>query len=198
MGVLRQGYEAYCLYLALKRHFTSSYDFFKYNGKVNATPSAFERRRDKYLFVQLAKHHDIQGLMIANILENPEKTWVGDLLTAESNDKYLQWKARQQSLTRHFTDQLSRLDDDFDSNFVTEDGKIPKALQALRRKDISYETLLILDQLCGFFDIWTKNVQPVVWENVRMIADKYRQFLDYDEAKMRAIALKHFAKSENP
>ena len=30
----KDAYEVYCYFLALKQHFTSNYDFFKYNGKV--------------------------------------------------------------------------------------------------------------------------------------------------------------------
>ena len=41
-------HETYQKYMALKRHFTSDYDIFKYNGKVkNTEHSRFEVRRDK-------------------------------------------------------------------------------------------------------------------------------------------------------
>ena len=41
-------HETYQKYMALKRHFTSDYDIFKYNGKVkNTEHSGFEVRRDK-------------------------------------------------------------------------------------------------------------------------------------------------------
>ena len=41
-------FEAYCQFLALKLHFTTDhYDYFKYNGKHNATPASFEKRTDK-------------------------------------------------------------------------------------------------------------------------------------------------------
>ena len=45
-------FQAYTLYLALKQHFTPGrgYDFFKYNGKTNASKNAFETRKDKYFF----------------------------------------------------------------------------------------------------------------------------------------------------
>ena len=51
----REGYDAYCLYLAINNHFHSdSYDFFKYNGKVSAKLESFMKRKDKY-------HGSLQG-----------------------------------------------------------------------------------------------------------------------------------------
>ena len=46
----KDAFEVYICYLAMKRHFTSSYDYFKYNGKVNARVDAFENRKDKFFF----------------------------------------------------------------------------------------------------------------------------------------------------
>ena len=49
-------FEAYIQFLALKLHFTSEhYDYFKYNGKHNATMASFEKRTDKRFFKRLAK-----------------------------------------------------------------------------------------------------------------------------------------------
>jgi len=44
-------YQVYTEYLALKSHFTNkNYDYFKYNKKVRATLTSFNRRKDKYFF----------------------------------------------------------------------------------------------------------------------------------------------------
>ena len=44
-------YNCYCLYLAMKNHFTQEeYDFFKYNGKINAIKESFLSRKDRYQF----------------------------------------------------------------------------------------------------------------------------------------------------
>ena len=49
----REGFDAYCLYLAINNHFnTESYDFFKYNGKVPVKLPAFLKRNDKYHFAK--------------------------------------------------------------------------------------------------------------------------------------------------
>jgi hypothetical protein len=52
------GFTAYSEYLAIKRHFTTKYDYFKYNGKVNVSKESFESRRDAYQFQRLSKKKD--------------------------------------------------------------------------------------------------------------------------------------------
>ena len=51
-------FEAYKEYIALKLHFTSDYDYFKYNGKTNVTLHRFEERKDKYHYKRLAKKYE--------------------------------------------------------------------------------------------------------------------------------------------
>ena len=87
----RNAYDTYIAYLALQRHFTSSYDYFKYNGKVNASPQSFEIRKDKFQFYKLSKHNDYKNYIVANMVNSDKKIWVGDLLTNESDDIYKQW-----------------------------------------------------------------------------------------------------------
>lgn len=44
-------FEVYVNYLALKSHFSSpKYDYFKYNKKVRASLTSFNKRKDRYFF----------------------------------------------------------------------------------------------------------------------------------------------------
>ena len=64
-------HETYQKYMALKRHFTSDYDIFKYKGKIkNVEHSRFEVRRDKMFFHKLSKLKDAESFMLANMLAN--------------------------------------------------------------------------------------------------------------------------------
>ena len=82
-------YEAYQTFLAIKQHFTSSYDFFKYGGKVKANASSFDQRRDKFYFQKLARHRDLRGFLVSNFIDRDIK-WVGELITDESESVYKQ------------------------------------------------------------------------------------------------------------
>ena len=77
----REGFDAYCLYLAINNHFnTESYDFFKYNGKVPVKLPAFLKRNDKYHFAKLAREHrdELRDFLVANL--SKEKYYVKNLL----------------------------------------------------------------------------------------------------------------------
>ena len=56
------GYNAYIEYLAIKKHFTSSYNYHKYNGKVNASFETFVQRRDAFFFQKSVKNPTHKGL----------------------------------------------------------------------------------------------------------------------------------------
>jgi hypothetical protein len=189
------GYEAYKLYVAMKNHFNSqTYDFFKYGGKTRASLAAFEKRNDKHFFNVLAKHKDCQNYILANIVEGGPDLWVGDIANeqqAESN--YLRWKARTESMTYNFTNDLDQLLTDYDDNLKVNDGQHPHLLKLVIQKSISLETLVILNDLCGFFKYWSRNItDPVVWPRYKMLAKKYRPFVPFDPQKTKKIVIDKF------
>ena len=181
-------YEAFQLYTALRLHFTSSsYDYFKYQGKTRTDHRVFERRKDKYHFYKLSKHRDPQGLIVSNFAEG-NGSWIGDLLTEEAGERYTNWLSRQQSLTYQFSSDLGRFDDNFVSHFKVKEGQHPDILVALKRGEISIETLAILNNLLNFFPIWDKKISdPVLWPNVRDRCLKYSPFIKYDKTKVKQI-----------
>ncbi len=86
------GYEAFTLYHVLKLHFTSGYDFFKYNGKTNITIETFEKRKDKYHFYKLSRKfnnrkNDYVDFVISNFLHN-DNCWAGTLLDDDFTKSY--------------------------------------------------------------------------------------------------------------
>ena len=49
---------AFQMFLALKLHFTTKYDYFKYNGKTRADVQGVQYRRDKWNYVKIAKKYE--------------------------------------------------------------------------------------------------------------------------------------------
>ena len=97
----REGFDAYCLYLAINNHFhTESYDFFKYNGKVPVKLPAFLKRNDKYHFAKLAREHrdELKDFLVANL--SKQKYYVKNLLDQECVDNYKEFKKKKQMLTK--------------------------------------------------------------------------------------------------
>ena len=180
-------YEAYQTFLAIKQHFTSSYNFFKYGGKVKANPSSFEQRRDKFYFQKLSRHRDLRGFLVSNFVDRDIK-WVGELITDESESVYKEWQKRNESLTYIVTEELSLLEDDFISFFKVKEGQHPKLLSLFKQNKISAETLCILNDLLSFFELWDKKIEdPVIWPSVRDRLLNYQPFVQYDKSKLKKV-----------
>jgi hypothetical protein len=179
-------FDAYVMYIALKRHFSSSYDYVKYNGKVNVSVASLEKRRDKYSFHKLAKQPDPFGLAVANLFEDTSK-WVGDLFDDEAQRVYTAMKKRRETLSYTFKDQLLSIDN-FKDSFTVVDGQHPPLLKAYLRGKIGPETLIILNSLGGFFDSWdAKITETYQWPEVKFKLNKLAQFFDFDRAKFKKI-----------
>ena len=107
------GYEAFSLYTSLKLHFNSdSYDYFRYNGKVNTSVDAFENRKDKWHFYKLSRRFDNEeqgrDFIVANLVHD-SNVWIGHLLTNESDIEYRKRQKVIQSLTYTFTNEIASL-----------------------------------------------------------------------------------------
>lgn len=182
-------------YVALKQHFTSkSYDYFKYHGKTrSSTPQSYNQRKDKIFFMKLAKHQDPKNFLVANFVES-DNAWIGDLAYNEhAQENYTRWTKRIQSLSYVFKEDIKKLKEDFDSNFIVKDGQHPHALRLYLSKQITIETLVILIDVVRCFSHWQKQMQDdIVWKDLSHKLVKYKPFLAYDRAKMKNILLDHF------
>lgn len=185
-------FETYALFLALKNHFTQkSYDFFKYNGKTNASPDSFMGRRDRIQFQKLARRVDkeqMQDYIVANLIEG--KSWVGDFLDDNATDNFMTYTKRKQALTYTFTNDLDRL---FTSHtpttvFKVTNNQLPPILNSLISREICPETFAIVDHYIGFSKIFDKKLgDDFIWSKSRSLATKLYPFIQYDKDKLRKI-----------
>jgi hypothetical protein len=190
------GYEAFCIYNALKLHFTQkSYDFFKYNGKSKISVDAFEVRKDKYHFYKLSRKFDdaeeYKTFLISNFLTNSsKKSWIGSFMDDQAFDEFKKRKKILQSLTYRFTEDCKLLfsDDKNPNDYLKTTGDYPELLVKTLQKDINLETLIILNGLLNFFPLWNKKINDTIrWPEFQMMCLKYEPFIDYDKAKCRSI-----------
>lgn len=178
-------FESYHLFLSLKQHFNrDSYDFFKFNGKTNASVSSFNSRKDKYFYYKLSKTSDPRGLILSNILEN-NKLWVKDLFSDSARSIYAQWKSRTESFSYVFTNEISDLTRD---KLVVKNGQHPKLLTNYIRGKVSHETMIVLNQFGKFFSLWNENITDnVVWPDIYKKLNKYQPFVKYNPIKCKKI-----------
>lgn len=186
-------FEVYTTYLGMKNHFTKDkYDFIKYSGRTRASVASFNKRRDRYFFERMSRKKDdneIVNYFIANFIshDDPGKVWIGEIIqNGETNFK--EWQRRNQSLSYIFGNEVEGIftRDNFDSYFHTQ-GQHPKILKAYMRKDISLETLVILDKILGFRSRLDKKLDDPIWSTVSLKMKKYEPFLNIDVFKFKRI-----------
>jgi len=189
----QDAFAIYIYYLALKRHFTTDYDFFKYNGKVKSSQQAFENRKDKFFFYKLSRRKDAKEFILANMIAEPT-LWIGDVLDNERAEEIFQeWTKRQQSLSQVFKNDLSELNPDFNSNLLVKDGQYPYLLKLYNMRRVNTETLVIIDDLVGNFSYWEKKIaDPIIFPSINRLVSKVRPFIQYERAKMKSILVEQF------
>jgi T4 gene Gp59 loader of gp41 DNA helicase/T4 gene Gp59 loader of gp41 DNA helicase C-term len=188
------GYATFALYHTLHLHFTQkSYNYFKYHGKCNIGKDAFLNRRDKYIFYAISRKYNLEDakqFFIANLLHKP-KAWIGELNSVEADEVYLTWKKRNQALTYTFEQDIISLFDSVETPndlLVVRDGQEPKLLKELYYENIAPETLIILNRLLNFFDMWDEKIQDdIVYPAAMFKLKKYEPFVDFDVAKFKKI-----------
>ena len=187
------GFEAFALYNALKTHFTSSsYDFFKYNGKTNVSKDSFMKNKAKYQFYKLSRKYSLEQLrnfFLANFIYG-DSTWVGEMLGPEGDKAYSKWQKTNQSLTYVFENDIIGLvgNDAPEQMLVVNDGQHQKLLREVMSGSIAIETMVILNDIMHFFPMWNRKISDdIIWPNWRLKCEKYAPFVTYDKVKFKNI-----------
>lgn len=180
-------YEAFKLYLALKRHFTSSYDFHKYGGKLKVTEATFEKRNDKAFFFKLAKHPDLQGLLVSTFVQKGD-LWVGDIIhNQEVAQLHQEWKKVQESFVYSFKNDLAALPG-IEKSIEVVAGQHPLLLQRVLSHQTRIETMMALNGAIRFVPSWNeKIIDPIVWPDVRFKCRKYLPFITIDKVQIEKV-----------
>lgn len=185
-------YNCYCLFIALKNHFTQeSYDFFKYAGKTSISKEAFLSRQDRYKFQKLCRvceEHEMTDFLVSNFTKG--RKWVGEFLDEEAKIVYQEYVNRKQNLCDIFANDLQNL---FGKNntqiFKAKGGEYPHIIYAYMQGEITLETFSILDQYIEFSkkynDVYGKD--DVLWGKIRLLSKKFIPFLHYDKMKIKNI-----------
>ena len=187
------GFEAYEMYHGLKLHFTSNYDYVKYNGKTNVNKQQFMLRKDKFQFYKLSrkyKRDELFGFYVANMLVNP-KIWVGELLTEDADSEYKVWQKTQQSISYVFEQDLHSLFDSVNNPeelLKVVDGQYPLLYTLYTQGKSTKETLIILNEILNFMSMWVKKVDDdIIFPEFIKSCEKYKPFLNYYKVKLKNL-----------
>jgi len=186
----REGFDAYCLYLAINNHFnTESYDFFKYNGKVPVKLPAFLKRNDKYHFAKLAREHreELKDFLVANL--SKQKYYVKNLLDNECIENYKEYKKKKQKLSYCVIQDMRYLKDAYeDINIVLEceNGQHPPLLREYLGKKIEAETFIYFDYMFGIFTDYDERIQEqFIWPKEKNKLIKLKPFVELSRLQLR-------------
>jgi len=186
-----EAFDAYRMYLGLKLHFTTDYDYERYGGKTSATKHSFLKRKDRNFFAKVARKYgeSTEDYFVSNFVCSP-KGWLGDF----NETNYNNWMKYRQSLTYNFINEMSFLFsqiENFDELFSCQKGKHPVLLRNYLAKRINLQTMVILQGLVNYVKQFDKELKDdLVWPDSRRLIVKYGTFLDYDKEKCKVQLLK--------
>ena len=191
------GFDVFRTYLAVKLHFTSDYDYFEFDGKVNAKLDTFTKRNDRYFFHKLSKQYDQKNIVdffVANFVYDNKK-WVGNLLQNDGKEIYLDFKKRKEAFGYHFRNDLVSINNDFtrsnisfDDGFICRGGQHPRLLRLLIQKRASFQTIAVLDHFLSFSKNWDKEItEKVVWPKISSTLTKLKPFVKFNMTECKLI-----------
>lgn len=187
------GYNLYCTYQAIKLHFSSEgYNFFQYDGKTRVSIDAFQKRRDKFLFHRLARKYrddEMVPFLVANFVHSDDN-WTKSLLEDEAEQTYREWKRTTDSMSKVYTEDLQKIatKDNFNDLFKVEDGQHPKLLVLFMQKEVTMETMVILNNIFDFVKIWDKKItDDIIYPKISRKIRKYGAFLSVSVDKYKLL-----------
>ena len=189
---IMDAFNAFKIYMGLKAHFNSDYDFTMYGGKTRASKYSYLKRKDIHFFGKVASKYgdDTQDFFVSNFLKN-EKGYIG-----EFNDRnFTDWKKRHQSLKYMFEQDMNLLLNqvtDFNKLFVVENGQHPILFRNYLSQRINIETMIILNKLVNYQKDWDKQIsENIIWPNHKNKLNNYDSLLTINETeyKMKVLNL---------
>ena len=197
------GFDVYQTYLAMKLHFTKdNFDFFQYGGRASAKEETYQQRSYFYFFETLARKltkQETQEYLLASFVlsEDPKKVWIGDI-KRDGRDNWLVWQKQIQSRKYLFEQDIGRLVNylertelTFNDLFTTSGGH-PPLLKLFLKKEVSLDTLIIMDIILKFSKQWDTALRDPLWENVSFKIKKYKPFLSIPSDKYKQVLREKF------
>lgn len=190
------GYTAYRLFTAINLHFTNpKYDLLKYNGRIRCPRETYENRRDRKLFERLANRHSSERDLIQFIVANyayDNRGLVWDL-NGDSEEHYITWTKRKESISEVFREDLSKIFFHAEKNKlclrqifdIDEKNEYPELLKLFLSKDITIETMVILNQLTGYIEKWHPLI--LLWHDLFLKINRLTTFVKYDIVRIQTI-----------
>ena len=173
----KAGYNAYKLYLALQRHFSTEYDFFKYNGKVNTSVEAYYKRPDAFSFEKLSNivlEDEMIDFFVCHFVENP-KMWIRNM--SKSNLEV--YRAKIKNFPTKFREDLQYISQFSLPDLMKCENDIPEIHKMVISNKISLETVIAMNKFYPFIEKHKEKCSvPFVWPDYVQKLTKYQPFFE--------------------
>lgn len=179
--------DVFQMYLAVKHHFTSEYDFFRYKGRLNSKACSYENLVSKPYYNairKLSRTYEAKQLceyFVSNMLIN-EGAYLYDV-EAEGKRIYHDFIRRKESRTYIFKQDINRvcmeLEKKQQSNFwnsvEVHDGQHPLLFRMFVGSYLAPETMCLLYKINDYLTEWDAKVSdtifyPVVSRQIRKLS----------------------------
>ena len=191
-------FDSYRLYMAVKLHFSGSYDAIKYQFKTSAAKSStFEAHKNRFFFERVARRYSTQDQTIAyyvwNVIEGND--WIGSMKETPLEQK----RAYLESYSYNIKSEIEAMKSKgtFDSLLFPYNGLQPKIFDLVDDGSISLETVTVINTIVNFLD--SSNFECIedalgMFESKKRMVIKYQPFLKdiIDYTKIRSILISGF------
>lgn len=183
----------YRYYVAMKAHFTSeAYNIIKSQGRTKVSIQSYQNNRQVNSSIKrLAKKMTIEqamDFMIANFVAGDE---YGGIFNPDAQDVVKAWKARMESISYHFENDLHTMEQEcgsIEEALTSLAPSHPAALKLLYQNKICIETLVLLSGLTNFRQpLDTELKSDILWRKTSLILRKYKPFVKYNKSRIEEI-----------
>lgn len=187
-------YNAYVEFTSLNLHFTTKFDYHKYQGKPRSlTKESFLKRKDHFIWKRASgiKHFDKRVIAFFGHDWKTQTVNVREVLSDEGDRRFVDWSRNQQSYRYLLRQRLKCLDNDFDTNIHCEDGVKPLLFTKMLSGEILLDDVILINRLINMFPMWDSKLEGnLVWQQARKKLIKYEPFVD--DLDIRNVLIEHF------
>jgi hypothetical protein len=194
-----EGFKAYKVYVALRAHFTGTYDYIKYGGKMKVGEQAFLKRRDRFFFAKIERKYskELEFFFVSNFI-NDTTNWSGTLVNNQATQIYDEWQKRIGSLGYMFEQDCLHLASvgSFTELIQCDNLNHPLLLKEFLGNRISLETLCVLNSIINLVGRWKLEEDfDIVWKETKQRIIKYSPFINIEPRRFAKILRKVFDES---
>jgi len=183
-----EGTRAYTTFVALRLHFTTDFDYIKYNGKARSiSDEKLQSRKDYDHFRRIERRYGdhLQDFIVANLV-NEHTAWINDLVKPRADVVFNTWKKNIENIVPNVEEDLKGLDQHM---FSAGKETHPPLLKKYLAKKIKPETMIALDYAFSYIKNWDRHLDdPIIWPEHSMFLRKYKPFVIMNSEAVEKVA----------